>query len=130
VAGLNIAKRKPTERFLYGYYKAELLHCSHRLAIPIVEDKGLDSLVSLHFGSAPYFAFMDVEEGQIVGSYVKANEGKNLFHKKGIQTANILIEENVTAVLAGSIGEGQFHILGDKLIQIYSLQIYENKRGG
>jgi len=44
-----------------------------------------------------------------------------LSHKKGIQAANLLIEENVTAVLAGGIGEDPFHILGDKLIQIYSL---------
>ncbi len=82
----------------------------NRLAIPIVEDKGLDSLISFHFGSAPYFAFIDVEEGQIVGFYVKANEGAKLSHKKGIQAANLLIEENVTAVLAGGIGEGPFHI--------------------
>ncbi len=92
-----------------------------RIAIPIVENKGLESSVSLHFGSAPYFAFIDVEEGQIVGSYVKANEGAKLSHKKGIQAANLLIEENVTAVLAGGIGEGPFHILGDNLIQIYSI---------
>ena len=37
-----------------------------RIAIPIVEDKGMDSPVTLHFGSAPYFAFIEVEEGQIV----------------------------------------------------------------
>jgi cation diffusion facilitator family transporter len=92
-----------------------------RIAIPIVEDKGLESSVSLHFGSAPYFAFIDVEEGQIVGSYVKENEGAKLSHKKGIQAAHLLVEENVDVVLAGGIGEGPFHILGDNLIQIYSI---------
>ena len=92
-----------------------------RIAIPIVEDKGLESSVNLHFGNAPYFAFIDVEEGQIVGSYVKANEGAKLSHKKGIQAANLLVEEKVDVVLAGSIGEGPFHVLGDHLIQIYSI---------
>jgi cation diffusion facilitator family transporter len=92
-----------------------------RVAIPIDADKGLDSLTSLHFGSAPYFAFIDVEEGQIVGFYVKENKGAKLLHKKGIQAADLLVGENVDAALAGSIGEGPFHILGDKLIRIYQL---------
>jgi len=92
-----------------------------RSAIPIVEDKGLESSVSLHFGNAPYFEFVDVEEGQIVGSYVKENEGAKLSHKKGIQAAHLLVEENVDMVLAGGIGEGPFHIIGDNLIQIYSI---------
>jgi cation diffusion facilitator family transporter len=92
-----------------------------RIAIPVVEDKGLESLVSLHFGSAPYFAFVEVEEGQIAGFYVKENEGAKLSHKKGIQAARLLVEEKVDVVLAGSLGEGPFHVLGDNLIQIYYL---------
>jgi cation diffusion facilitator family transporter len=92
-----------------------------RISVPIVEDKGLESSVCLHFGNAPYFAFVDVEEGQIVGSYVKENEGAKLSHKKGIQAAHLLVEEHVDVVLAGGIGEGPFHILGDNLIQIYSI---------
>ena len=58
---------------------------------------------NLHFGSAPYFAFIDVEEGQIVGSYVKANEGAKLSHKKGIQAARLLVKEKVDVVLAGDL---------------------------
>jgi cation diffusion facilitator family transporter len=92
-----------------------------RIAVPIVEDKGLESSVNLHFGNAPYFAFIDVEKDQIVGSYVKANEGAKLSHKKGIQAANLLVKENVDVVLAGAIGEGPFHVLGDNLIEMYLL---------
>ena len=92
-----------------------------RMAIPIMEDNGLDSSVSLHFGSAPYFVFIEVEEGQIVSLNVKENEGARLSHKKGIQAANLLVDEKVDVVLAGSVGEGPFHVLGDNLIQIYYL---------
>jgi predicted Fe-Mo cluster-binding NifX family protein len=92
-----------------------------RMAIPIMEDNGLDSAVSLHFGSAPFFALIEVEEGQIVSLNVRENEGARLSHKKGIQAANLLVEEKVDVVLAGSLGEGPFHVLGDNLIQIYSL---------
>ena len=92
-----------------------------RIAVPIVQDKGLASLVSLHFGNAPYFILLDIKEGQILDFYVRANEGSKLIHKKGIQAANLLIKENVDVALAGAIGEGPFHMLGDNLIQVYTL---------
>jgi predicted Fe-Mo cluster-binding NifX family protein len=92
-----------------------------RIAIPVANDRGLDSSVSLHFGSVPFFAFIDVEEGQIVSSYIKMNKGARLSHKRGIMAADLLVEENVDVVLAGGIGEGPFQILGDNLIQIYSI---------
>jgi cation diffusion facilitator family transporter len=92
-----------------------------RIAVPIVEDKGLNSLVSLHFGRAPYFVFIDVDEGQILGYYVKVNEGARLSHKKGLQAAHLLVGENVDVVLAVSLGEGPFHVLGDSIIRIYHL---------
>ncbi len=101
-----------------------------RIAIPIKEDKGMDSPTVLHFGSAPYFAFIEVEEGQIVSLNVRENEGATLSHKKGIQAANLLVEEKVDVVLAGSLGEGPFHVLGNNLIQIYSLpKVCGNPRG-
>ncbi len=92
-----------------------------RIAIPIIEDRGLDSPVTLHFGSASYFAFIEVEEEQILSLHVKENEGAKLSHKKGIKAARLLVEEKVDVVLAGSLGEGPFHVLGDNLIQIYYL---------
>lgn len=92
-----------------------------RVATSITEDKGLASIVNPHFGSAPLFAFLDVEDKQIVGSYVKENEGAKQLHKKGIHAADLLVKENVDVVLAMSIGEGPFHVLGDKLIQLYYL---------
>ena len=92
-----------------------------RIAIPILEDRGLDSSATLHFGSAPYFAFLEVQEEQILSMHVRENEGAKLSHKKGIQAAHLLVEEKVDVVLAGSLGEGPFHVLGDNLIQIYYL---------
>jgi cation diffusion facilitator family transporter len=92
-----------------------------RIAIPIVEDRGLESLVSLHFGSAPYFAFIDMEEGKIVRFYVKENEGAKLSHKKGIEAADLLVTENVDKVLTAGVGEGPFNVLSNNLLQIYRL---------
>jgi cation diffusion facilitator family transporter len=92
-----------------------------KIAIPIVEDKGLDSLSSIHFGSAPYFIFIEIAAGQVVGFYVKENEGAKLSRKKGIKAADLLVKEKVGVVFGGDLGEGPFHVLGDNLIQIYYL---------
>jgi cation diffusion facilitator family transporter len=92
-----------------------------RVAIPIVENKGLDSLTSIHFGSALCFAFVDVEEDHIVNFYVKDNEGANLERRKGIQAANMLMGEKVDAAIVDHLGEGPFNILGNNLVTIYYL---------
>jgi predicted Fe-Mo cluster-binding NifX family protein len=67
-----------------------------------------------------------------VNFHVKENEGAKLSHKKGLHAAHLLVEEKVDVVLAGSLGEGPFHVLGDNLIQIYylpkSVQIQETVR--
>lgn len=94
-----------------------------RIAIPTVEDKGLNSFASMHFGTAPYFVFADIEEGKIVGFYSKENSGAKLLHKKGIRAAKILVKEKVDVVLVGRLGEGPFHALGDNLKQIYCLPV-------
>jgi cation diffusion facilitator family transporter len=92
-----------------------------RIAIPIKEDKSMNSPAVLHFGSAPYFALIEIEEGQISGFQIRENEGAKLLHKKGIQAAHLLVKEKIDVVLAGSLGEGPFHVLGDNLVQIYYL---------
>jgi cation diffusion facilitator family transporter len=92
-----------------------------RIAVPIVEDEGLDSLTSQHFGSAPVFAFVDVQKNQVIGFYVKENEGAKLSQKKGMRAANLLIGENIDALIAGGVGEGPFHTLGDSMVLIYRL---------
>jgi cation diffusion facilitator family transporter len=94
---------------------------TRRIAVPIVENKGLDSLTSQHFGSAPFFAFIDTQENQITRFYVKENEGAKQSQKKGLVAANLLIGENIDAIIAGGVGEGPFHTLGNNLVLIYAL---------
>ena len=92
-----------------------------KVGIPVVEDRGLESIASGHFGSAPLFAFIEIEKGQIGNVYIKINEAAKLSRKKGITAAQFLVNEKVDTVVAGDIGEGPFHLLRDNLIQIYVL---------
>lgn len=44
-----------------------------RIALPVSDEKGLDDVVFEHFGHAPYFLLVDVEDGRIVHWEVKEN---------------------------------------------------------
>jgi predicted Fe-Mo cluster-binding NifX family protein len=92
-----------------------------KVGIPILEDKGLESVASLHFGNAPLFALVEIENGQITNVYSKVNAAAKLLRKKGITTAQFLVDAKADAVIVGGLGEGPFHLLRDKLVQIYSL---------
>jgi predicted Fe-Mo cluster-binding NifX family protein len=93
-----------------------------KIAIPIEEDKGLESASNTHFGSAPYFIFVEISQGTIKRWFVKLNPGAKLSRKQGITTAKFLITEKATTAFAVELGEGPFHVLKDNLVEIYSIQ--------
>jgi len=44
-----------------------------KIAIPILENKGMDSVISEHFGHAPYFAFIEIENDEIKSVEIELN---------------------------------------------------------
>jgi cation diffusion facilitator family transporter len=92
-----------------------------KVGIPVVEDKGLESKTSGHFGNVPFFAFIELENNQTRNVYVKVNRAARILRKKGIGSAQFLVDEKVDVVLAGGMGEGPFHLLRDDLVQIFVL---------
>jgi predicted Fe-Mo cluster-binding NifX family protein len=93
-----------------------------KVGIPVVEDKGLESKTSAHFGNVSFFVFIELENAQIKNVYFKVNKAAEIARKKGIGTARFLVDEKVDVVLAGGMGEGPFHLLRDSLVQVYILQ--------
>jgi cation diffusion facilitator family transporter len=92
-----------------------------KIGIPTVEDRGLESKTSAHFGNVPFFAFIELENNQTRNVYVKVNRAARIARKKGIGAAQFLVDEKVDTVLAGGMGEGPFHLLRDNLVQIFVL---------
>jgi predicted Fe-Mo cluster-binding NifX family protein len=86
-----------------------------------MEDKGLESKTSAHFGNVPFLAFIELENKQTKNVYVKVNKAARIARKKGISAAQFLVDEKVDEVLAGGMGEGPFHLLRDNLVQIFVL---------
>ena len=87
-----------------------------QLAISLQEDKGMDSTVSSTFGSSPYFMFVDVDNGffKIRPNLVKANAGDTVN-----QTARMIAEKNVEAVISNKFNQKAYEVLNAAGIWIY-----------
>ena len=90
-----------------------------RIAIPVDKDEGLKSIISKHFGKAPYFLITDVNKYTIKNFQLKKNHAATLEQKRGLKTVKFLKNEGVNIVLFnGKINEGPSYALSDELISV------------
>jgi predicted Fe-Mo cluster-binding NifX family protein len=88
-----------------------------KIAFPVKEDKGLDSLVNEHFGVANEFLIVDTETRQVqVLPNKKAQDGSSC--KTGFIDKNA----GVSAVVTKCIGDGSQRGLHAEKIKIYAAQ--------
>lgn len=92
-----------------------------RVALPILEDRGMESPTAPSFGEAPYFLFVDVAGGSAVRWVTTENPGRGLERKRGLTTSHLLIDEGATALVSGHVGEGPFYVLRGAFIDLYEL---------
>ncbi len=90
-----------------------------KIALPIEEDKGLESKISFQFGRANKFIFIQIEEGKIKNFYTKANPFKENSSKAGLNTALFLIKEKIDSVITKEIGNISLYALRDNIVDIY-----------
>lgn len=86
-----------------------------QICIPVVEDLGLESRVSAHFGSAPGFMIVDTESGnaRLIGN-------SNQHHAHGMcQPLAALAGETVEGIVVGGIGMGALMKLQAAGIMVY-----------
>jgi len=86
-----------------------------QICIPVVEDCGLESRVSAHFGSAPGFMIVDTESGnaRLIGN-------SNQHHAHGMcQPLAVLAGETVEGIVVGGIGMGALMKLQAAGIAVY-----------
>jgi cation diffusion facilitator family transporter len=94
-------------------------HEEHRVALPILDDSGLNSRVSEHFGGAPFYLFVDVDGDGVKRWYTKENTAAGLDRKRGITVTNMIVEEDATVLLSDELGDGPFHVLRDNFVGTY-----------
>ncbi len=86
-----------------------------QICIPVIEDRGLDSRVSDHFGSAPGFMIVDTDTGacRLIGN-------RNQHHAHGMcQPLAALAGEPVDGIIVGGIGMGALMKLQAAGITVY-----------
>ncbi len=89
------------------------------LAIPLAENKGLESKVLGHVGRAKYFLLATVSGGKIMHNKVVKNPYASEKSRTGLRAANLLADNGADAVVVKSIGEISFHTLRDKFVEVY-----------
>lgn len=88
-----------------------------KICIPVNENKGMESTVYNHFGSAPLFLIYDSEKED-----VKVLENKDLHHEHGkCQPLKAISGESVDAVIVGGIGMGAISRLNSEGIKVYKM---------
>ena len=73
-----------------------------KIAITAESNNGLESMVAQHFGHAPYFILVDVEDGQVTATQSVANPFVN-GHAPG-QIPGFIQEQHADVMLSGGMG--------------------------
>jgi len=73
-----------------------------RIAFACEENRGLDSLLSHHFGRCPYYVFVEIEDGKIKNVEVK----KNPYFGSHVPGAvpQFIADEGANVIIAGGMG--------------------------
>lgn len=86
-----------------------------RLCIPTMDDSGLAGMPSDHFGSAPYFTFVDTETEQFEAV---RNGGSGHVHG-ACQPLKFLGTRPVDAIVCRGLGRRAFSRLADAGVQVF-----------
>lgn len=73
-----------------------------KIAVTAENNNGLDSLVAQHFGHAPFFILVDVENGEVTATQGVANPFAEV-HQPG-QIPGFIHEQKANVILSGGMG--------------------------
>jgi len=75
-----------------------------RIAFPVENSDGMESVVSMHFGHAQYFCLVDVDESS--NKVLKHEIIDNIPHSEGgcMMPVNLLKQKSANAIVVGGIG--------------------------
>jgi predicted Fe-Mo cluster-binding NifX family protein len=86
-----------------------------KACFPVAQDRGLESCVHSHFGSAPLFLIADTESR---ATHVVPNPERDHAHGR-CSPLDVLAGEQIDLVVVSGIGAGALHRLRDAGIAVY-----------
>ena len=90
-----------------------------KIAIPSMNDSGLESDVCAHFGSCEYFTIVDVQDKSIAGIKAVSNSSPDGEHNCAAPST-ILKSQNVEIVLVSGIGGRPLMSLAENKIKVFA----------
>lgn len=81
-----------------------------KIAVTVENNNGLESMVAEHFGRAPCFMLVDVENGEVTATQVVANPFAEA-HQPG-QVPGFIHEHKANVILSGGMGGRAIEFFG------------------
>lgn len=88
------------------------------VAIPAVDNSGLEAAMDPRFGRAPFLVLLDTRSGDLLE--ILSNTAAGAAHGAGIQAARLLSERGVRTIIAGRFGPRAMDALGALGIELRS----------
>jgi len=88
-----------------------------KIALPTMNEDGLEAVISGHFGQAPFFTFVDSDTGDVT-----CKPAKGQHHGAPGQTtpAQIIAAEGANAVICGGLGSRAVDVFGSAGIEVFT----------
>ena len=100
---LEKIRRKKLEKMLQESKKKEVGRMDVRIVIPVLEESGINARLSEHFGRAPYFAVIELDEnGRVSNQKTVPNVGEH-FGGSG-RRADFILQLKPNAIITYGMG--------------------------
>ncbi len=93
-----------------------------RAIVPVTELKGMDSKIYDHFGRAPYFAILNIQQEKVSIEDFYLNEFLDRKKHIGLHVVKVLVNYDLDMLFTGRIGEISFYLLNENFIDIYQVE--------
>jgi len=94
-----------------------------KIAVPLLDDNGLNSKISEHFGESPFFSIIELQEEnnqfKLINYHIVPNKFKDEEKRKGILISEWFLEEKIDKLyLKSDLKKGPKLILESSLVQM------------
>ena len=90
--------------------------------IPVQDIKDMDSMISGHFGRAPYFVIVRLESGHTTIEDFYTNEFLGEKGHIGLKVVRAIVKYKLDLVFVTNIGEISYYMLKDNLVDVYRVE--------
>ena len=91
----------------------------NKIAVPLKNDRGLDSVISTHYGESPFFGFLEFQEGNLYTSEIISNKFAHEEKRKGLLISEWLIAKKIDGlILKESLKKGPSLIFNNSFVEV------------